>query len=349
MARSTSLTVENRHEILLKMLTTRRPAGSAAERAFIRAYIRPLGATPDAAGNYSLRIGNAPVLWSCHTDTVHSKGGTQAIQKVGRYIHLAANSKSDCLGADDTAGVWLMREMIRSNVPGLYIFHRAEEKGCIGSRWIAKHRKKSLEGIKYAIALDRKGKQDVITHQLSRSCSDAFAKSAAAQLGMGFKPSPHGVFTDTASYTDLIGECTNLSVGYEGAHHASEMLDANFLDRLREKLINLDVTKLVFSRQPGEVDSYDWVNEYYRKMDEKYGKGRRGYYGQPYGHEVDDGGVIDFPRNSVVNSTLPLERLIADHADVIADLLEEYGFSVHELEEEIINRIGFLRHRFRSY
>ena len=44
---------------------------------------------------------------------------------------------SDCLGADDGAGVFLMLEMIDANVEGTYIFHRGEERGGWGSSQIA--------------------------------------------------------------------------------------------------------------------------------------------------------------------------------------------------------------------
>src|SRR5215207_8746363 len=58
-------------ETLHEMLTYRRPASSKTEEQFIERYIRPLGVATDGAGNLHKRIGNADILWSCHTDTVH--------------------------------------------------------------------------------------------------------------------------------------------------------------------------------------------------------------------------------------------------------------------------------------
>jgi hypothetical protein len=242
---------------LIAMLSFRRPAGSRSERKFISQFIWPLGVETDRKGNLFKRIGTAPIMWSSHTDSVHRMGGLQDLIRVGDFgIGVSKKSKSNCLGADDAAGVWLMREMILANVPGLYVFHREEESGGHGSKWIAKNNPKLLDGIKYAVAPDRRDKEDVITFQSGlRCCSDEFAASISDQLGMGYKACTGGSFTDTANYTGLIGECTNLSVGYDGAHSANEKLDAEFLLKLRDKLLHLDVSRLVEKRKAGEYES----------------------------------------------------------------------------------------------
>ena len=263
---------------LLAMLEYRRPEGSRTERRFITEFIQPLGAKPDKKGNYSLRIGDAPIMWSCHTDTVHRMGGMQKLVRVGDTgIGVAKNDPSNCLGADDTAGVWLMHEMIRAGVPGLYVFHRGEEIGCIGSRWLVKNTPELVKDIRFAIALDRRDKEDIITFQSgSRCCSDEFAQSLAAQLDMGYSPCPNGLFTDTAHYTDLIPECTNISVGYTGAHGSSEQLDAMFLLQLLDKLVKVDVTKLVEKRVKGTKES-----RYKVWQGGSYGESHNGYYNSP--------------------------------------------------------------------
>jgi hypothetical protein len=169
---------------LLEMLSYRRPGGSKTERKFIRRYLAPLSMQIDQYGNHIKRIGDAPILWSCHTDTVHKFGGRQHT-KIQSNIVSANDAQSNCLGADCTAGVWLMTEMIRANIPGLYVFHREEESGGMGSNWLLKNTPELLEGIKYAIAFDRRGNKSVITHQFGgRCCSDAFAASLANAIGM---------------------------------------------------------------------------------------------------------------------------------------------------------------------
>ena len=251
--------------LILPMLTYKRPAGSKAEKAFIKEYIAPLGVTVDRAGNLTKRIGDAPVLWSSHTDTVHFTGGRQAIAYGDGVATLNDMSKAgpNCLGADDTAGVWLMCEMIRAERPGLYVFHRGEEKGGVGSTHIAATTPRLLDGIQCAIALDRAGTSDVITYQAGGRCaSNAFAASLAEMLPSGFAPCDRGVFTDTANYTHLIPECTNLSVGYYDQHKASERLDVDFLYDMRDALLALDTRDLTIARDHTAMEYDTWFPDY---------------------------------------------------------------------------------------
>jgi hypothetical protein len=158
-----------------------------------------------------------------------------------------------------------MMEMIRAEKPGLYVFHRGEEIGGVGSSYIASTTPEVLQDIKCCIALDRKGTRDIITHQGSRCCSDEFGLSLAKALNGKFELSDRGTFTDSANYTDLIGECTNISVGYDKQHSYLETQDFKFLSNLRLKLINLDYTELVFKRQAGEMDEADrWTWKDYK-------------------------------------------------------------------------------------
>jgi len=243
-------------ETLLEMLTYMRPAGSRAERKFINRFIRPTGAAPDTAGNYILRIGDAPVIWSAHTDTVHRDGGRQLLSVDGDVV---SAPRSNCLGADDTTGIWLMLAMIEAGVSGLYLFHRAEEQGCIGSGAIANNTPELLNGYLAAVAFDRRGVDSVVTHQYGRRCcSDNFAWSLAAQLPGEMLPDPTGVFTDTAEYMDLVPECTNVSVGYLHQHTKAEVQSLAFAEELRDALLELDTGALIIERDPATCTGYDW-------------------------------------------------------------------------------------------
>ncbi|HPU86514.1 MAG TPA: hypothetical protein PLE60_14390, partial [Candidatus Latescibacteria bacterium] len=175
-------------------------------------------------------------LFSAHVDTVHSTSGRQCVEydhEMGLMLKTQDAGKKDneCLGADDGAGVWVLLQMIKANVPGTYAFHYGEERGGIGSSTIAIEHRPWLARFDRAIAVDRKGTDNIITHQgWGRCCSDDFAKALAAQFNMAgqnhsFKPDSGGVFTDTANYTDDIPECTNLSCGYEAQHTHNESLD----------------------------------------------------------------------------------------------------------------------------
>jgi hypothetical protein len=79
----------------------------------------PLGCEIDKAGNVIKRIGDSRVMWSSHTDTVHRSEGYQRVTVNGDLFKVAhGQPDSNCLGADCTTGVWLMREMILAGVKG---------------------------------------------------------------------------------------------------------------------------------------------------------------------------------------------------------------------------------------
>lgn len=309
-------------ELLLEMLTYRRPAGSKSERRFIRRFIRPLGVKQDAAGNLIKRIGDAPVMWSCHTDTVHRQGGRQTLMEKDGWITAPYSS---CLGADDTAGVWLMHQMIERGVPGLYVFHRAEEVGGYGSLHIANVNKELLTGIDMAIALDRKGESSIVTHQWGGRCaSDKFARALGLALDLGMVPDDTGTFTDTANYTELIPECTNISVGYYDQHTKNERLCPEFLFRLLDALSDLDVSTLPIVRVPGpsDDDAYSWTSAFSTKPDyqEPLTEGRRG--------PINTHGLDNYEA---------LRDVVRYHPDLVVDVLDSYGISA----EDILGHAGW--------
>lgn len=258
---------KNLLKTLVDMHTYCRPMGSRTERQFIDRYISNLPrAERDEFGNWHVTVDDAPVLWSCHTDTVHSKSGRQEVhlnRKTGN-LALSKFSNSSCLGADDTAGVFLCREMILAKVPGHYVFHYGEERGGIGSGELAATYPSFLSMFKFAIALDRQGHSDVITFQSGgRTASDAFAKSLSAQLGGYYEPCAMGLYTDTSEYSEIIPECSNVSIGYSRAHSYMESLDTRHVLRLLDALKKIDVSKLVCERDPSKYESQwgSWSSE----------------------------------------------------------------------------------------
>ncbi|ARQ95237.1 hypothetical protein [Bradyrhizobium phage BDU-MI-1] len=300
-------------ETIIAMLSHRRPAGSASEMAFITKFIMPLGAKMDKHGNWCLSIGENPtVLWSSHTDSVHIKDGYQKVDYDGKYITLPLNSKSNCLGADCAAGVWIMTEMIKAKVPGMYIFHFAEEIGCVGSNAIAEKEPGRLADIKAAVAFDRRGNADVITHQRVRTASDAFALSFAAQLPARFKPSDKGFLTDTKQYMHLIPECSNISVGYYNEHQKHESLDVGHLIELRNRMVKIDQSKFVIERIPFSTKPVST-----KKLSSLSGGG----FGSRR-HRKEE----------------TLRDLIYWHPDEVAAFMENNGVTFDELHDQIYGR-----------
>jgi hypothetical protein len=303
------------------MLKHKRPAYSKQDEIFIEQYIEPVNVFDDDAGNLIKIIGDDPeVMWSCHTDTVHMTSGYQEVRVKGQYIGIN-DKNSNCLGADDTAGVWLMLELIRAGKEGLYVFHRAEEIGGKGSSFIARNTPDLLKNIKCVIALDRKGTRDVITHQGTRCCSDTFAKSLADALDMKFELSDRGLFTDSANYTDIVGECTNLSIGYENAHSDKEILDMAFLQNLSNKLIALDYSKLVYDRKAGDIDENDLWHKPFN-------------YNSIYG-------TSDSYTDAMYKPTTLID-FAYEYPEVVAKVLKDYGISVDQMREEVFNETNEL-------
>jgi len=271
---------------LVTMHTTCRPAGTKAVDDFCAQYLDSIpGMVIDKVGNRILQVGSLtdhPVLWSSHTDTVHRTAGTQKVIYGGGLLSLHETSQASCLGADCTVGVWLMVNMIRRNVPGLYIFHAAEEVGGLGS-------------------------DSIITHQGSRCCSDGFAHALADQLGGSYGLDTGGTFTDTANYTHLIPECTNISVGYYNAHQATEYLDVSFAAWLLERLCALDINALPVLRNTSDHDlSYD------------YGDWSRS---------------VTKAARSVKGFGPTLEDLVWDNPEVAAIILAECGITVDDFQQ----------------
>ncbi len=250
---------------LFAILSWKRPYDSATEELFAKHYLDPIkGMTKDDFSNRHMHIPypdgeRCKIMWSCHIDTCHNDEGYQRLimskDKDGIAYIQTQKGEGNCLGADDGTGVFLMLEMIRAGKPGYYLFHRGEEKGCIGSRWLKDNRKTFLEGFDAAIALDRRDFDNIITHQGGeRGCSEEFAKAIGKQIG-GYKPDPTGAYTDTKQYFALIPECTNLSVGYQGQHGPGEKQYIGHALTLRKSLIAMDLKALPIVRDRTKIET----------------------------------------------------------------------------------------------
>jgi hypothetical protein len=333
-----------RPNTLQEMLTYRRPGRSRSERKFINRYIIPRGARPDLFGNLILQIGDNPrVMWSSHTDTVHTTSGRQQVELVGNML-MTFDRNSSCLGADCTTGVWLMLRMIDAGKPGLYIFHRDEESGCRGSNWIAKNTPELLDEIDYAIAFDRRGYDSVVTHQMGGRCaSDAFANDLLRQLGFDAFPDPTGVYTDTVSYEALVPECTNISVGYFNQHSRREQQDMVFAYSLLDKLLALDVSRLPVVRDPNLWEDEDelvgsaadlWLDMTKYKVTDRTG--------DPTCWECQIDDSVSCPECKYARRHKPRADLLCAYcdADLDIDAVDTYFIGDYELCKSCYNNSG---------
>lgn len=267
-------------ETLLDMLTYKRPAYGEGEEAFLDKFVRPYcthtnvtRTWSDTSGNLFFEVaGGSGQLFTCHSDTVHAKSLSDTPAPFKQKVFYDANMmlayKNDGLplGADDAAGVWLCMQIIEAGIPCVVVVYRAEERGGIGSNESADADPEFYQQFDSAVAFDRRGASDIITHQSCGRCaSDKWAQALADQLnqhGLDYAPSDGGIFTDTSNLARLIPECSNISVGYEHEHSGNETLDVAHLLNLRDTVLKVRWSALPIERDPSKADS--WA-EFYRQ------------------------------------------------------------------------------------
>jgi hypothetical protein len=221
----------------------------------------------DNYGNRILLCEGSKVMISCHTDSVHRMEGKQSVS-ISRGVVSLSDATSNCLGADDAAGIYAALRMIESGVKATFVFHRDEESGGNGSQWLADNYPEWIGSFDICLALDRRGTEDVIVTQGYGECaSDEFAWGLSDQLGMGHSPAD-GIFTDSANYAGLIPECSNLSIGYQHEHSRSETLNLNYLESVICRLIAVKWEEITIARVPHAED--DWLSEDEPEVDTAY-------------------------------------------------------------------------------
>ena len=216
----------------------------------------------DGAGNLHVdnRVKGSKTLFIAHVDTVHKDTGVNKIKKT--QTHWYADGAP--LGADDGAGCAMLMHLIHSGVAGYYIFSQGEERGGIGAKFIANNNADLLKQFNRAIAFDRRGIDSVISHQgMGRCASDSFCQTLASALNehnenLMYSPDDTGVYTDTAEFTDVIPECTNISVGYYNEHGDRENLDIVHFAALAVAAAKVDWDALPTDRDPTEVEYKDY-------------------------------------------------------------------------------------------
>jgi hypothetical protein len=215
----------------------------------------------DSHGNYYYKIGKSRTIFASHLDTACKEATPVTHVFDGNMIKTDGKT---ILGADDKAGVTILLHLIKNKIPGLYYFFIGEEVGCIGSGLAAKYDK--FKGLyDRIISFDRRDTGSVITFQSSsRCCSDAFADELSKQLnkrgGMSYKKDDGGVYTDSAEFTHLIPECTNISVGYYKEHTTNESQDIKHLAKLADACLLIDWENLPTRRDPSKTEykSYNY-------------------------------------------------------------------------------------------
>jgi hypothetical protein len=248
------------HKTLARALSVKRPHNTPAVSDFTEWLFNALPAelksftSVDGAGNLHIdnRIAGSKTLFIAHVDTVHREVGANKIRKTATHWY----ADGAPLGADDGAGVAMLMHLIHADVKGYYIFSQGEECGGIGAKHIATHHTDLLAQFDRAIAFDRRGIDSVISHQgMGRCASDVFCQALANDLNafddtLMYSPDDTGVYTDTAEFTDIIPECTNISVGYYSEHGDQENLDIVHFEALSKAVLKVMWDSLPTDRDP---------------------------------------------------------------------------------------------------
>lgn len=240
--------------------------------SMIKSGLFPSNIEKDANGNYFYKIGNSRTIFASHLDTACKDQVNVSHVFDGSIIK---TDKTSILGADDKAGITILLWMMKHNIPGTYYLFIGEEVGCIGSGLASKDTE-TFKNYDRIISFDRRGTSSVITYQsMSRTCSDEFANALASEINkygtnLSYKIDDTGVYTDSAEFTGIIPECTNLSVGYYNEHTTSENQDIKHLHNLALSCLCVNWEELPTKRDPlkNEFKSYnyshteyDWENE----------------------------------------------------------------------------------------
>lgn len=301
----------------------------------------------DAFGNLYHQIGETSVMFTSHLDTASS-----AVSQVKHVIDgdFIKTDGTSILGADDKAGVTIMLYMIKNKVPGLYYFFLGEESGCIGSRNLAGSHKGSgkLPNIKKVISFDRRDYTSVITHQMgSRCCSDTFADALTSELNsaglketsmfdwvLNYRKDSGGLYTDSAQFTSIYPECTNISVGYFSEHSTGERQNITHLEKLAKSCVFVDWENLPIERDPSKVEhSYYGYGDFYDGYDFTYNKpvpktSVVNKNGQPYYKENSDNeeNIIFWDKKHNYNSIIRIDK--------VTGKILKYDFSENRIQDE---------------
>ena len=278
--------------ILQDILSTKRPTNNPDYcLSYTANLLQGLGITytVDEHKNITVDLGGT-TCFTAHTDTVDNKLGKNILHIKDNIVRVKGGG---ILGADCGSGMYLLIRMIQANTPALYVFFSTEEQGRIGSS-----RYRMPERITKCVSFDRKGTNNLITHQMGeRGCSELFADAFIDNFQLPYFDDPTGSFTDSYSFFDTVPECVNLSVGYYNQHSKDEHQDLNFLEALVDACIAMDWEALPIGRDPDAIKQWFGRNMY-----------------QP----TDAEELLDF---------------VYDHPHIVADLLDQWGITLRDLEE----------------
>jgi len=213
----------------------------------------PKGYKTDSVGNYYVEVGTSETLFTTHLDTY-----CKEYEKVNHVIEgdIIKTDGTTILGGDNKLGMTILLYMIEQEIPGTYYFFLGEEPIISGGLWGSQNALASntefFKRFKRAIAFDRKQTGSVVTRQKARPCcSNEFAQALCDELtsnGVESKPDPNAYYTDTATFLDIIPECTNISAGGWNVHYKTEYVYISYTEKVAKAACKVDWESLPTER-----------------------------------------------------------------------------------------------------
>ena len=214
----------------------------------------PKGYKTDSVGNYYVEVGTSETLFTTHLDTY-----CKEYEKVNHVIEgdIIKTDGTTILGGDNKLGMTILLYMIEQGIPGTYYFFLGEEPIISGGLWGSQNALSSntefFKKFKRAVAFDRKQTGSVVTRQKARPCcSNEFAQALCDELtsnGVESKPDPNAYYTDTATFLDIIPECTNISAGGWNEHYKTEYVDISYAEKVAKAACKVDWENLPTERK----------------------------------------------------------------------------------------------------
>lgn len=225
---------------------------------FLRPKMESFGfvCTDDENGNLichrhpDIRDEHRPYLFA-HVDTVHNVDDDFNAEKNVFYDQAQKVFWSpEGLGGDDRNGIIIILSLLETYKGNLsVIFFQDEECGGYGSLLI---NESEFEECSYGIAIDRRGRHDVIFDTYTdKISSDAFKFLISGICKKHLLRPADGMFTDAVNVSDRMRvSCINLSAGYYEPHTEKEYARLN--DMMDIKNFILDIFKNVSARSKYE-------------------------------------------------------------------------------------------------
>lgn len=206
-----------------------------------------------------LKKGELMPCFISHTDTVSQNKPTRF-----ELVNGVLSNPDGVLGADDRAGVYILSEMMKQQIRGIYIFTAGEEIGGWGAKACIRHDhfQEILPNISCFIELDRQDNKDIALYGYDNTNLCAIFEK------FGYKQS-WGSYTDAVEFSEDTGlACINISVGYKNQHTAKECLVLKDMEATLNIMINHLPKELYTTKYEAditlELSNYSYC-EYYEE------------------------------------------------------------------------------------